>query len=148
GRPPAGGSQSPTSGAKRAVELPADGRFPVASAVARDSQGGTHPLTRTDRQLEKRGRGVQMSGRRLKFDTGDPLDAVETEIAQRHRCIGQTICRDLTAARALLPSYFEEIGKIGGKSDAQPDKMLPRVEIVHEQPLVARVSPYIFEAID
>jgi hypothetical protein len=46
-----------------------------------------------------------------------------------------------------LSSHFKEVGKVSGKSDAEPQIMASSVEVVYEEPLVARVLPNVFETI-
>lgn len=46
-----------------------------------------------------------------------------------------------------MSSHLKQIGEIGGKSDPKGQNMAPRIEIVHEEPLVTRVPPDIFEPV-
>src|SRR4029077_6426203 len=76
-----------------------------------------------------------------------PLHSVEPEVAQRHRGIRTALGRNLAAISPAVPAHLEEIGKIAGKLNAEPEVVRPDVEITDEDALIACIIPNELEAV-
>src|ERR1700680_1768103 len=104
--------------------------------MAGDAQHNPLSLTRSEGQLEDRRRAVESGRGRLEVEAGGALHSVEPEVAQRHRGIRVALGRNLAAASPAVPTHLEEIGKIAGKLNAEPEVVRPDVEITDGDALV------------
>lgn len=68
-------------------------------------------------------------------------------IAQRYRVGRYASSRTFAAPGSLLPTHFEDIGEIGGKTDTERHHVPPHIEIADQQQLIMRRPPNELAAI-
>ena len=92
--------------------------------------------------------GGEAFGGRLKPQRRAPLLPVETPVIQKDvRTAGYLRAGD-TAVGATHPPHLEQIGKVTGKSERQPDLARTLAVVMNAQPLIGRIAPQEYRADD